>query len=76
LLNEANQLPANATTEYDAKVAEGAEFLKLALPYMEKANELGDQEVAILESLRTIYYRLQMTDKYNEVNKILQSVKK
>lgn len=76
LLNEANQLPPSATKEYDAKVAEGSEFLKLALPYMEKAYELDDSEIAVLESLKTIYYRLQMNDKYNEVNKKLQSVKK
>lgn len=76
IINEANQLPPSATKEYDEKIAQGNKQLKKALPYMEKAYEIDDSEVAILESLKTIYYRLQMTDKYNEVNKKLQSVGK
>lgn len=72
-LNEATQLPPSATAEYDEKVAKGNELLKQALPYFEKAYELDNSEMAILESLKLIYYRLQMNEKYKEVNEILQN---
>lgn len=78
VLNEASQLPATkeAEKQYDEMVAKGQNHLKEALPFIEKAYEIDDSEVAILESLRLIYYRLQMTDKYNVINKKIQNINK
>ena len=38
-----------------------------ALPYMEKALELKPDDVYAMRSLKELYYRLKMTDKYNLV---------
>lgn len=38
-----------------------------ALPYMEKALELKPDDVYAMRSLKELYYRLKMTDKYNTV---------
>lgn len=75
VLNDAAQLPPSATTEYDQQIEKGNEFLKLALPYIEKAYSIDSTEVAILESLRLIYYRLKMTEKYNDINAKIQNLK-
>ncbi|MDA3927871.1 MAG: tetratricopeptide repeat protein [Prolixibacteraceae bacterium] len=75
-LNEASQLPPNENEKFDAKMTEGKDNLKQALPYIERAYELDDSEVAILESLRQIYYRLQMTEKYDAINEKIQSINK
>lgn len=76
VLNAASQLPASATKEYDEKTNIGKENLKEALPFIEKAYSIDSTEVAIMESLRLIYYRLQMTDKYDDINKKIQSINK
>jgi predicted Zn-dependent protease len=38
-----------------------------ALPYMEKALELKPDDVYSMRSLKELYYRLKLTDKYNAV---------
>ena len=60
--------------EYNAaKKAADAE-LKKAIEPMEKAFELNPDERATLETLKTIYYRLQMTEEFEEVNKKLEGM--
>lgn len=61
-------------TEFEKKQAEGDEELKQAIPYMEKVTEMEaatqndfDTKRMALETLRTIYYRLKMEDKRQEV---------
>jgi tetratricopeptide (TPR) repeat protein len=75
VMNEATQLPPSAQKEYEEKFEAGKVHLKDALPYFEKAYELNTSEVAILESLRLIYYRLQMNDKYEEMSNKIQNIK-
>lgn len=41
---------------------------KKALPYFEKCKEIAPEEIAVLESLRTIYGRLRMIEKAEEVD--------
>lgn len=58
--------------EYNAaKEAADAELRKAIEP-MEKAYELNPDERATLETLKTIYYRLQMNEEFEEVNKKLE----
>ncbi len=45
-----------------------------ALPYMEKANELKPDDVFALRSLRELYYRLKMTEKYDAVKAKLDTL--
>jgi len=52
---------------YNEAKAKADEELKKAIPPMEKAYEINPEERATLETLQTIYYRLQMLDKYEEV---------
>lgn len=79
--NEAKRLQELANNEKDMKKYESgnklaeAEF-NLALPNLEKALELapveGNDRQALLRTLKQIYSRMNMTDKYNEVNKLLK----
>jgi len=50
----------------EAKALADEELMKAKEP-MEKAHEINPKERSVLETLQTIYYRLQMTDKYEEV---------
>jgi len=75
VVNSANQLPTNETAKYDAEMEKAKEHFRMSLPFIEKAYQIDSSEMAILESLKTIYYRLQMNDKYLEVNKKIQSLK-
>jgi tetratricopeptide (TPR) repeat protein len=54
-------------TQYEIIKEEGDSNLKMAIPYMEKANEIQPTDRGPLETLKTIYYRLMMNDKYQEV---------
>ena len=54
-------------TEYNKAFEEAKEVFANALPYMERARELNPTDLDTLTSLKELYYRLQMTDKYDEV---------
>jgi tetratricopeptide (TPR) repeat protein len=75
VINTANQLPPSETAKYDAEIEKANGHFRLSLPYIEKAYSIEPSEMAILESLKTVYYRLQMNDKYLEINKKIQSLK-
>lgn len=60
--------------KYDACKIEADKTLQKAVPYMEKAKELQPNDKSVYETLKTIYYRLQMTDKYNEVVEKLKTL--
>jgi tetratricopeptide (TPR) repeat protein len=50
-----------------------------ALPYMEKANEIKPKDMAVLKTLKTLYYRLRVKkkeylDKYKQVNKKIKQM--
>lgn len=44
------------------------DFLKQSLDYAEKAYKLNDKDIYTLRLLKNIYFRLEMQDKYEEVN--------
>jgi tetratricopeptide (TPR) repeat protein len=60
--------------EYNTAKAEADAELKKAIEPMNKAHELNPDEKAALETLQTIYYRLQMTDEYEEIKKKLEGM--
>jgi tetratricopeptide (TPR) repeat protein len=60
--------------EYNAAKALADEELKRAIEPMEKAYQLNPDERATLETLQTIYYRLQMTDEYEAVKQKLENM--
>jgi tetratricopeptide (TPR) repeat protein len=48
--------------------------LEKAIPPMEKAYQINPNERAVVETLQTIYYRLQKLDKYEEMKKKLSEM--
>lgn len=69
MYEEANKI--EILKAYNEAKAKADEELQKAIPMMEKAYEINPEERATLETLQTIYYRLQMLDKYEEVKQIL-----
>ncbi len=60
--------------EFEQEKTKADILFKKSLPYMEKANELKPGESGVLESLKGLYYRFEMNDKYNEVKNKLDSI--
>ncbi|MGE4585724.1 MAG: tetratricopeptide repeat protein [Mangrovibacterium sp.] len=70
----ANAVPSNQPEKYEEEKNKADEFFKQAIPYMEKASEINSEDTYSLESLKTLYYRLKMMDKFEEVNKKLEDL--
>ena len=61
--------------EYEkAKNAADEQFAK-SLPYIEKAHELDPDEIATMETLKILYYRMQMMEKHAVIVKKLDEAK-
>ena len=62
--------------KYNAAIDEAMKVFAQALPYMEKAQELKPDDVFAMRSLKELYYRLKMTDKYNAIKAKLDAIDK
>lgn len=71
-MNAANDLTDNAAYQAGRKKAE--DTFRKSLPFMERAHELRPDDVMVLETLKNLYYRFEMTDKYNEVDSIIKGL--
>ncbi len=74
MVEEANKILDNekytvAREAADQKFAE-------ALPYLEKAHELNNDDIDTMETLKLIYYRLKMMDKHSRIDKKLRTLKR
>ena len=67
----ANKVPASENVRYEAELKKADEWFEKALPLMEKCRELKPDDPYALESLRNLYYRLKMLDKYEEIMKLM-----
>jgi tetratricopeptide (TPR) repeat protein len=67
-----NDLPLDAIKEYDEGKARADELLNNSIPYLEKALELQPGDVNAMVSLKEIYTRLGMTEKLENINKLLE----
>lgn len=74
LFKQADAIPANKPKDYDAKKAEAENALRQALPYMEKAHAINPSERSSLETLKSLYIRLKMTEKFNETKAKLEAL--
>jgi len=74
VINEANKLPISETAKYEKMVADGNNYLNLALPYLEKCETINPKDKSTLVSLKEIYARLNMTQKLGEVNTKLSNL--
>ena len=61
--------------KYQETMNKSLEHFKQALPYVERADEAKPNEEHVLETLKSLYYRLEMMDKYNEASERLNKVK-
>lgn len=60
--------------KYNTAIEEAMAVFAKALPYMEKANELKPDDAFAMRSLKELYYRLKMTDKYNAIKAKLDAL--
>jgi Flp pilus assembly protein TadD len=72
--NIANDLPYGDPA-YDKTIAESKEFWAKALPYLEKAALAEPNDLIILESLKQVYGKLSMTEKFKETKEKIAAVK-
>jgi tetratricopeptide (TPR) repeat protein len=63
----AKEVPANENVKYEAELKKADDWFEMALPYMEKCNQLQADDKMVLESLKNLYYRLKQMDKYNAI---------
>lgn len=74
MVEEANKILDNE--KYTAaREAADLQFAE-ALPYLEKAHELNKDDIDTMETLKLIYYRLKMMDKYRRIDIELQNFKR
>jgi tetratricopeptide (TPR) repeat protein len=69
---------ANDETEhakFKAEKAKADSLFQTSLPYMESAHKAKPDDVAVLESLKGLYYRFEMNDKYDEINAKIDSIR-
>ncbi len=72
-LSKADELPFG-DKGYEPLKAKGDEFLGIALPYLERALELKDDDYNTLFSLKQIYSRTGESEKYKKVNDKLAEI--
>ena len=60
--------------EYKKALDEMNEVFRKSLPFFEKAHEMAPEDRSYLQTLKALYYRFGMDDKYNEVNEKLNNL--
>lgn len=75
IIEEANKLPLSETVKYDKLKGDADVFLKLAIPYLEKAHKLEAKDMSSMSALKEIYTRLQMLDQLKVINADIQAAK-
>lgn len=74
ILKEADKLPLNKKAEFEAETKKAQKQFETALPYMEKAHAADANDRSTLQTLVTIYHKLQMYDKKKEAQEKLTNV--
>ncbi len=62
--------------KYNVEKNKANEEYKKSLPYFEKAFKINNNDEMNLRFLRSVYYKLSMNDKYNEVDKLIKAMEK
>lgn len=74
LMLKANNLPSDATKEYDALKGEADSNLDNALPYLEKAASINPNDLSTLIALKQIYVRKSQPDKAKAMNERINAL--
>jgi len=75
ILQKANDMDLKEYQEKGKQVeAQAKDFFQQALPYLEKARELEPDDVKVLSTLQTVYTRLGMSDKAEEIESKLEQM--
>ncbi|MEM9834439.1 MAG: tetratricopeptide repeat protein [Bacteroidota bacterium] len=75
ILAEANDMDLKEYQEKgEAIEAEAKSFFEKALPYLETSQSIEPDNQKVLETLATVYQRLEMSDKAEEINSKLESM--
>ena len=75
LMETADKLPFDAAEEYEKLIKESKDNFAQAIPFFEKVLELKPRDINTLNALKVIYSRLEMTEKYKEVDGVLDSIR-
>lgn len=67
LFDEAKNIPSNENEAYEKALKEIDNCWEKALPYMEKCYHLKPTDNSVIESLKSLYYRLNQMDKYKAI---------
>jgi len=76
ILVKANNLPPDATAEFEKLKKEADNYLNAAIPYLEKANEIQPDDLNTLNALKQIYTRLNMIDKKKGIQDKINALQK
>ena len=68
-------IPTNQMEKFEIEKSKADDDFQKAIPYMEKASEINPEDITALETLKNIYYRLKMMDKYDEATKKVDDLK-
>ena len=79
MLQEANNIPANQQSKYEAAVKESFKELEKALPYLEKAYEIDSEDRSTIQTLKEIYFKIrndkeEYMTKYKKYNELLKNL--
>lgn len=66
-IEAANKIPANDNAGYEKELKMADVWFEKSLPFMEKCYEIDPKDVTTVESLRNLYYRLKLMDKYDTI---------
>ncbi len=76
ILVKANNLPPDATSQFDKMKKEADGYLAKAMPYLEKSLEIQPTDMNSLNALRQIYTRLNMADKKKGIQEKINALQK
>lgn len=71
-----DNVPVTNTQEFEKYKSVANKCFADALPYLEKAQALKPSELAVLTTLKTIYYRLSDIEKYNAISAKINALTK
>jgi tetratricopeptide (TPR) repeat protein len=71
-----NALDFNEQKKYDALKKERDEYFNKAIPALETALSIKNDDIVVIQTLMQLYGKVGKTDKYNEMKKMLDASKK